>query len=620
MITFESLVVEGFASVIRKVEYPLDVPGVNIITGHNGAGKSTMIAALVWVIHGKLIGKDQVEPWEDIKPKKFSGTKVSLTFRKKARYELIRCHSYGGDIEGSRGKNRLVLKKDGVFQEHLRDKGDVQKEVLKIIGYGFEIFKNSIVLGQNITRILDERGDRQKTIMDEAFNTLYIQAAKKKAKKDQQKNWEDIIELEAEVEKYKSLLENNREAYKILKESRRNFLKQRNSDLARVKEEYQEINNSLQEVSKLKAQDEELELEEQELRTKLEKLLPSRDACVKAENQALVKELEISQKEGAIKDWQKEKEGLKDQLKKGNKCPTCGQLIKSKNSDTIKGNAKKLSQKIKIAQIECEEVRKELDKIDASKEKHKSKVDLYNKIEKELESLVNSRAKWEYYPGMSKDIKKNLKNKKEEYNRIKERRWDFSVDKLKSHKAKLKEFKSKLKPLNTRLKKLKIKQEILEWLIKDPLSNKGLKSFIFNQLLEEVSNRTRYYESFSGISLDFGIDLDSATKPLVVTVNQRGKSRPYKSLSGGQKQLANITASFAIHDVVSNTRSINILFLDEIFENLDKSNIQIVSELVSLRAKEQSIHLITHRSEFSIYNANIIEFSLDYKGRTRIAE
>ena len=46
--------------------------------------------------------------------------------------------------------------------------------------------------------------------------------------------------------------------------------------------------------------------------------------------------------------------------------------------------------------------------------------------------------------------------------------------------------------------------------------------------------------------------------------------------------------------------------MDELFESLDKSNIEIMSELIQDKSRDKSLFLITHRSEFTPTNANII--------------
>jgi len=152
----------------------------------------------------------------------------------------------------------------------------------------------------------------------------------------------------------------------------------------------------------------------------------------------------------------------------------------------------------------------------------------------------------------------------------------------------------------------------------DPLSNAGLKAFIFNQMLDKINDRLDYYSRFIGFQVLFDINMESANKDLKTFVFIDDNLVPYEDLSGGQQQSVDVATAFAIHDVVNEGRKCNVLAMDEIFESLDKNNIEIVSELIQDKVANKSLYLITHRSEFAPTNANIIKVS--YKnGFTSVA-
>ena len=56
--------------------------------------------------------------------------------------------------------------------------------------------------------------------------------------------------------------------------------------------------------------------------------------------------------------------------------------------------------------------------------------------------------------------------------------------------------------------------------------------------------------------------------------------------------------------------------MDEVFESLRGKNIDIVTELIRLKSRDRSIHLVTHLTDFSHTNAHILEFKLDREGFT----
>lgn len=81
----------------------------------------------------------------------------------------------------------------------------------------------------------------------------------------------------------------------------------------------------------------------------------------------------------------------------------------------------------------------------------------------------------------------------------------------------------------------------------------------------------------------------------------------YEELSGGEQQLVNVAMAFALHSITSVSLGINLLFLDELFENLDKANIEIVMDLVKYIGNGKSIYIITHQENFSISGSNTIK-------------
>lgn len=619
MIRFKTLEVEGFASISNKLSYNLGNSGVNILQGKNGVGKSTLISAFVWTLYGKVLGKDQVEPWEDVKTKEYQGTKCSLSFKKgKTKYQIIRCQKYEGKVDGATGKNRLILSVDGVVQDSLRNKGDVQKDIQEIIGYNLDILKNSIVLGQNITRILDERGDKQKAILDEAFNTIYIQKARDKAKKDREKLRDELNKLGAKIDVKKEKADGLKNLITELDKSHRNFTENIEEELRSVREKYSKVIERIAKEKHKKKAHKGFAEEKSDLVKRRKKLLKTFNAHSKVESQLFKEEMQLSTLEGHLEDQKKLIKEIAEALKNNDKCPTCGKPLKGSKQD-LKEKVSNIKHEMGPTKLQVELTKTQIKELETSKKSLETDKKRFEETDELLANLERSINNLEYSPAILKDKEEQALELLEREKSIKSKKAP-SLQARDKYKKELSLLKKKVKKLEKAYNEIHKEVKLLDWLINDPLSNSGLKSYIFNQLLSEVSNRTRYYESFCGISLDFSIDLHSHNKSLVIGVNSNGKTRKYSSLSGGEKQLANITASFAIHDVVSESRAVNLLFMDEIFENLDKSNIQVISDLISVKSENKAIHLITHRNEFSIYNSRIVEIEKNHKGVTKILQ
>ena len=90
MIKLQQIELEGFSSVVARTTYRLDLPGINIISGENGAGKTTILNALSWVLFGKTIKKNStINPWPALLDEHYQGTIVILTYTKNGNYKSV---------------------------------------------------------------------------------------------------------------------------------------------------------------------------------------------------------------------------------------------------------------------------------------------------------------------------------------------------------------------------------------------------------------------------------------------------------------------------------------------------------------------------------------------------
>ena len=154
------------------------------------------------------------------------------------------------------------------------------------------------------------------------------------------------------------------------------------------------------------------------------------------------------------------------------------------------------------------------------------------------------------------------------------------------------------------------------WLINDPLSNKGLKVFIFDSMMEAINNALKRYANKIGFKIILKVDLNSARKSIDTFIYAGDTMIPYEDLSGGQSQLIHVAIAFAISDVVDGDTGCNLLILDEIFESLSAENVDLVSDLIVLKSHNKSVHLITHLEKFNPTNSRLIRLGL-VKGSTK---
>lgn len=608
MINFIDVEIEGFGSIVKPIKFQLDLGNtLSIIRGDVGSGKTSVPSALCWALFGKhLKEKASIETWDELRPDNFRGTKVIVNFEKNGvQYSVIRCKSFKGKITVGKnlktnGSSNLFFLVDGELEKDSKGKVNTQETIEKVIGYSFDLFKNSIVFGQKMKRIIEETGPNKKKVFEEAFEVGFIEEAKSNVVTEKDKIQLAINDLTSEIDKINDKIDNKEELLQSALDNENNFEKRQKQRLKELNENLSEIEEDLKHYSKASK---ELEYDAK-LDTKVnDKLKELKDA--KARNQTIL-------------DLESEIEDCDNEISKHNKiinqkpklCPSCNQPLSDKGYKSMVASAKAA---IKIIEGTKEEASKELSKL---------KTINITKIETELENLKKKQIL------QNNNKSENQRNKQKiETLTVKKGKTKKDIELLKNETIKIKskvyqkqitKLKSKLRKINKQYDLLIKDLEVKQWLINDPLSNNGLKAYMFDNLLNKVNDRLDDYAKILGFQVEFGIDLETHRKDFYQAIMKEGIIIPYEDLSGGQKQLVDTSVAFAIHDVISELRPTNIMFMDEPFESLGVNEIEVVAELVQEKAKDKSLFLITHHQSFNPINVNEISVSLDENKNTII--
>ena len=192
---FKDIEIEGFGSILGPLRFELDRGNsLSIIRGEVGSGKTSLPSALCWGLFGKTLkDKSTVETWVERRSSNFRGTKVVVNWEDNNHsYTVIRCKSFKGKITIGKnvkvnGGNNLFLLIDGKSYQDGKGKVNAQDNIEKVLGYSFELFKNSIVFGQKMKRIIEESGPNKKKLFEEAFEAGFIEDAKSKVTIDKDK-------------------------------------------------------------------------------------------------------------------------------------------------------------------------------------------------------------------------------------------------------------------------------------------------------------------------------------------------------------------------------------------------------------------------------------------------
>lgn len=615
MIIFKDIEIEGLGSIHNRATFKLDQGNsLNVIRGHVGAGKTTIPSGIYYALYGKILKeKGTIETWPELQLESYRGTYVKLNYDIDGIiHSVIRCKSFKSKItvglnKKVKGSNGLYYLIDGELVTVNKGKGNIQTLIEKNLGYSMDLFKNSIIFGQKMKRIIEETGPQKKKVFEEAFEVGFIDEAKEITQKDKTKLLETQKDLVNAKDNIEQKLDYKEELYEQALDREANFSKEKDKRVEEYQGEIKELREELigwkEDLQKLTVNSDTKSLNEK--KTILEKEL--KDIKKKNNDITNLKEKELVFIED-IEDNQLSLNSAKPKI-----CKECGGKL---TDEAYNKKRKKWKEEIENSKERLKDIRKQLKVLG-------NKVDTYDievKITKINEKLAIIKYNEDQFDKLETKISK-IEDKIKSYE-----------DKIKELKEETLEVKSELyskaiKRLTRNLKKVQKNKRLIDkeinlqdWLISDPLSNNGLKAYMFDNLLQNVNIKLDEYSKILGFQVEFGINLDSHRKEFYQAILKNDIVIPYEDLSGGQKQLIDTTVAFAIHDVISSIRPTNLLFLDEPFESLDIDNIEIVAELVQEKAKNKSLFLITHHQSFSPVNANYITISLDENQHTVISQ
>lgn len=560
MIKFGQLDVEGFCSIAELSINLGSSTGVTIIRGENGAGKTTMLSAINWILYGKTLkeGVSEVNTKKKYQKSNYKGTKGSLFFDKDGTtYQVIRCSNYSGEVLGSRGKDTLHYLIDGVETEQ-KKKALIQEEIVNTLGMTQKLFSSSIMFGQGVTRLIQESGTDKKKLFEEVFEISYLNIARNIAQKYREAKLDEYDDLKHYVDSLVKEKDNTENTYRELKEEEDKFSES-------VKEEVKEVKDSIKEI--------EYKIKDLDYNPIL--LAKATKKLEKHENKLKQIKADFDKNQSKVKHALSI-DGLSELID--------GIAFHINTGKTDKALAKLSDLRTAIVVVNS-----------------------YNDIKSELQGKINICQKEIFrLKSVSRLITSNelqLQTLEKRLENLKNKKKDVLSPK---YKKKAKQLKEEIDSFSDKVNKLKEEVGNYNWVIQDPLGNNGIKTYIFESSLDMLNKSLNRYSDILGFRVEFGVDLNTTKKDFYTLIEIDGGILDYNELSGGQKQLINIAMAFAMHESCTYSKGINIMFLDEVFESLCKSNIEIVVELIKSVSKNKSIFLITHQESLPLSNSKTI--------------
>ncbi len=248
-------------------------------------------------------------------------------------------------------------------------------------------------------------------------------------------------------------------------------------------------------------------------------------------------------------------------------CPTCGSKI---DESHIEKHRLEMLRYADIVNNYNEEKSKLKEQINAIEDEYEPKI---NEVNLKIKDLVNKINK------IDSDIRvfeNNLKVVNANYD-----------DLIKEQEQKLIEVKEKIDKNDI---------EIGEWNEMNELFTKTLRYNLLDTLIPHINKSIQYY--IQKLDQPYKVEYDQEFK-CHIYVDTFGKEISYANLSTGQKKTLDIAIIFGIFQNIITNVDFNVIFLDELFSNMDSDSRNTMLSLIKENFQENKSVFIMNHAEMS---------------------
>jgi DNA repair exonuclease SbcCD ATPase subunit len=500
-----------------------------LLMGNNGNGKSSLINSLDFSLFGKCKGNKK--KWATLAnlPNRINGGDLSVK---------IKFRSGDNEIEVSRGiaPNFLKLVENGNENERA-GKANLDEKIEKYVGMDIETFKSFISLSINdFKNFISLSNEEKQILLDKLFNLEVINILNNILKDLNKANKLQLTKFDSEISTLNESIES-------IKRSIQKAIEQEKQNLQSEIDEIKSLMESRKdEYSSLKEKMEKIKVKESELKSEMER---ERERFINIGNE--------------IRNVQREID-----LYNSGKCPTCKTDF---NNDHYNGLLELLNSK----KIGFESIKNEIEiSITGLKEKQSKLISITDSTTKSFNDLnyllKNYKLQIDKLVSQKGLENKQLPNLVEFENTIKELELKKSVSDENSNVCKEKEVYYK------ELSKI--------------FGEDGVKKNIIAGIIKPIN----YFinDNISKMNLPFRVELDET---FTANIKQFGTPIEHDSLSTGETKLINISILIAYLMLIRTKRTINVLFLDEVFSSIDIENIEKILNLLKSFAAEYKINI-----------------------------
>ena len=530
----------------------------NLIIGSNGAGKSTILDALTFVLFNKPFRK--INKPQLVNSVNEKNCLVEIEFTSNNRKYLVR-----------RGikPNVFDIEVDGKLLDKRGDDRDNQQTLEEgILKVNYKSFTQIVILGSStFVPFMQLSAAHRREVIEDLLD-IRVFSSMNGIVKDR------IREIRDELK----LLELKKSTLKEKGEMQAKFI----DDITKRGE--QNIEDKKEQIKKYM-------FEEMELQNKNIALLE--------EVEGLNKELEALQDAG---DKLRKLGGLRGKIQqkistltKNHKffsdnavCPTCTQDI----SDDMK------SEKLRELGSEASRLKEGFDALEKTIEAEEKREQEFTKISKNL--LAHNRQVSENSTNML-NLKKNISNLDTEILSIRD-----SIDNQDEAKSELNSIVSKLKAISGEITTQNVEMEKNKF-VGELLKDGGVKSNIIKKYIPLINKHVNKYLQMMEFYINFNLD-EEFNETVVSPIHEKFS---YSSFSEGEKMRIDLALLFTWREVarVRNSVNTNLLIMDEVFDSsLDGFGTEEFLKIIRYVVKDANIFIISHKTELHERFDSVLRF------------
>ena len=559
MIVFEKICWKNFLSTGNQfTEIDLNKDKTTLIIGNNGAGKSTILDALTFVLFGKSFRKIN-------KPQLVNSTNekdclVEIEFKIGNTLWKVRRGIKPNIFEIYRNGSVLDQNSSAVDQQKF-----LEQSVLKM---NYKSFTQIVILGSsNFIPFMQLTAASRREVIEDLLDIKIFSSMNVIIK-------EKIRSLRDEIR----TLDLKKESIKDKVEMQKNFIEEiENRSKQNIQNKEISILSLTEDIGNL--MNDNLNINE-EISSLQEKLIEVSGSTEKIKKLGNLKG-KISQKVSTITNEHKF-------FSENTVCPTCTQSIE----EEFRLN------RIKNAQDSAKELQSGYKELEQAIKKEEEREQQFINLSKEVTSLTH---------GISQnntkisEYQKQIKSFESEIQKI-----TNQLKNRNSEHEKLKEFESNL---NKIFEDLSSKKELITYneFAYSLLKDSGVKSKIIKKYLPLINQQINRYLQMMDFYINFTLD-DEFNETVMSPIHE---DFSYSSFSEGEKQRIDLALLFSWREVAKfkNSTNTNLLILDEIFDSsLDGFGTEEFLKIIRYVIKDSNIFIISHKESLHDKFDSIIKF------------